>query len=261
MNRKRKLAVTFTLIGITVILLLFVVFSKKPICNEVVIEYEMNDSVSYKINQEIIKKIIFTEYKNIIGLPFNDIDLNRLELKIEENPSIKNAEVYKKISGSMGVRITFRKPIVRIITETYDQFYIDQEGFLMPLSEEGTTRVIPANGNIKFNYSGKKINILNNKDIPKQIKDIYDISSKIATDKFLNAQIEQIFVKSNREYELIPKVGNHIVLLGDVNRLDKKLKYLKHFYIHVLNTQGWRTYSYINLKFENQIVCTKNQVN
>jgi cell division protein FtsQ len=260
MTKRKKIALVSSMTTIVVVILLFVVFSKKPVCNEVIIEYQKADSITYRINQEVIKAILFKEYKNIIGMPFNKIDLNRIESKIEEHPSVENAEVYKKISGVLGVRVLFRTPIVRIITSSDQQFYIDAYGFLMPLSDEGASRVVPANGNIVYKYPGVKINVVGNKDIPQQIKDIYEISKQITADQFLSAQTEQIFVNQKKEYELIPKVGDHVVLLGDINRLDKKLKYLKHFYLNVIQSKGWRTYTAINLKFDNQIVCTKNTI-
>jgi cell division protein FtsQ len=259
MHRKRKIAVILSISLISVVILLFIVFSEKTKCTELNIEYDNIDSTSYRINQEIIKKIIFKQYKNIIGTSFKKIDLNRLESKIEEHPSVENAEVYKKISGVLGIKVTFRKPIVRIITDKESQFYIDKFGFIMPLSDEGSSRVVPANGNIKYQYAGNKINVMNEEKISKVIKDIYNISLKVSEDKFLKAQIEQIFVNSKQEYELIPKVGDHVVLIGDINNLEKKLKYLKHFYLNVIKSQGWRKYKYINLKFDNQIVCTVNE--
>ncbi|MEP7169164.1 MAG: cell division protein FtsQ, partial [Bacteroidota bacterium] len=79
----------------------------------------------------------------------------------------------------------------------------------------------------------------------------------IANDAFWNAQVEQIYVTEQSEIELIPRVGNHRIILGDASQLDEKFNKLMIFYKQGLNNTGWNNYNTINLKFTNQVVCTK----
>jgi cell division protein FtsQ len=65
-------------------------------------------------------------------------------------------------------------------------------------------------------------------------------------------------VNEHQELELIPRVGNHRVLLGDTIDLQDKFRRLMIFYKEGLSKTGWNNYSVINLKFRNQVVCTKN---
>ena len=45
---------------------------------------------------------------------------------------------------------------------------------------------------------------------------------------------------------------------GDnINDVEKKFIKLKTIYLEVLNKVGWDKYAIINLKFDNQVVCTK----
>ena len=76
-------------------------------------------------------------------------------------------------------------------------------------------------------------------------------------DEFWKAQIIQVKVLENGELELIPRVGNHTILLGTTDELELKFKKLKIFYEKGLSKTGWNEYSQINLKFDNQVVCTK----
>ena len=235
----------------------YLFFSDSTICNALEVEI-IGDDIEHIIDEEDIKKIVFKEYKDLLGSTFDSVDLSALEKKIESHPSVKNAEVFKKINGVLAVKLEQKIPIVRVMPLMGSNFYIDKEGSLMPVSNMGSARVPVVNGNIKYIYKGKSITVNNDTSITETLKDIYKIGKKISEDKFLKAQIEQIYVKSNGEYELIPKVGNHIVLLGDAYNYEKKLDYLKHFYINNLKKEGWRSYNYINLKYKNQIVCTKN---
>lgn len=82
-------------------------------------------------------------------------------------------------------------------------------------------------------------------------------------------QIEQINVLPNRGIELVPRVGDHIIYLGNLPEtsavekrelkiqefVNKKMTRLENFYKYGLSQAGWNKYSYINLEFDNQIIC------
>jgi cell division protein FtsQ len=57
--------------------------------------------------------------------------------------------------------------------------------------------------------------------------------------------------------ELIPRLGQHRILLGDTTDLRDKLDRMRTFYLQGLNNTGWDKYELINLKYKNQVVCTK----
>jgi cell division protein FtsQ len=255
---KKKITVISGVAGILLVIILYIIFSESPICKNIEINFEKNSSENL-IDEEDIKNLISAQYKDLIGSPLDNVDLALLENIIEKHPSVKNAEVYKKVDGILAVDVENRIPIVRIIPEKGSHFYIDSEGEFMPVSRTSGSRVLIANGHINFRYENKKINIHTDSLVTNTIKDIWLIASKIAEDNFMKAQAEQLYVTESHEYELIPKVGKHIVMLGDIFNYEKKLMYLKHFYIHVLNKEGWRNYKYINLKYKGQIVCTKNE--
>jgi cell division protein FtsQ len=86
---------------------------------------------------------------------------------------------------------------------------------------------------------------------------IFLLARLIQADKFLEAQTEQIFINEHHEIELVPKIGNQLILLGNSNRMEEKLRKLKAFYTEGIRYNGWETYQSINLKYKNQIVCTK----
>lgn len=61
----------------------------------------------------------------------------------------------------------------------------------------------------------------------------------------------------DKNIELVPRVGDHLVYLGRLDNFEQKLKRLKVFYEKGLNQVGWNKYSRINVEFSNQIICTK----
>ena len=75
--------------------------------------------------------------------------------------------------------------------------------------------------------------------------------------RFLKAQIEQVYVDKTGEFELFPRVGNHIIVFGNAEDIDKKFERLLIFYRNGLSKTGWNKYNVINIKYENQVVCSK----
>ncbi len=90
----------------------------------------------------------------------------------------------------------------------------------------------------------------------------------IRRDDFWASQIVQINIAGDvaaraddwrePQIELIPRAGDHIVLLGELDGTERqRLENLRLFYAEGLWHEGWEKYGYINIKYGNQIVCTK----
>jgi len=180
---------------------------------------------------------------SIVGHAITQLPLYEIEYKIEQQKNIENAEVYIMLDGRLKIDVEQKDPIVRVKSTNQKEFYMDEEGAIFDLSTNYTKRLLVANGNIKDSIDLKTINIL---------------AAHINSDTFLKSQIIQIYIKENKEIELIPRVGNHNILLGNLNGYEEKLKKLKLFYSDGVKQTGWNNYKEINLKFKDQIVCVKN---
>ena len=132
-------------------------------------------------------------------------------------------------------------------------FYIDGKGLKIPLSDNFTSKVLVANGFIDEDFSGK-VDTLSSK----VAKDLYRMAFFIRKDTLWDNQIEQLFVDLKGDIEMVPRVGNHKIILGDADSLQTKFRNLLVFYKKAIPKVGWDTYKTINLKYANQIVCEKN---
>jgi len=90
----------------------------------------------------------------------------------------------------------------------------------------------------------------------KTLKAIYQISKYINTDAFWKAQIQQLFVNTNGDIELIPAVGNQIIIFGDEKNIADKFEKLKIFYKKAEKINAWTKYDTININFKGQVVCS-----
>jgi len=52
-------------------------------------------------------------------------------------------------------------------------------------------------------------------------------------------------------------VGAHIIEFGDINAHEEKFDKLYALYSQGLKREGWNKYIRINLKYKEQVVCTK----
>ena len=224
---------------------------KTLVCSALQVEIEPVQGV-YFITQKDVETKIFSRFENLVGKPVKDIDLHEIEQTIYDLAHVAKAKVYTGIQGKLHAEITQRKPVVRFIYGDGNGFYLDNHGKVLPLSKNYTARVLVVNG--KFSR-----NLLKSKSIEGSplLTSVYNMAMKIREDAFLKSQIQQLYVNENQEFELIPRVGNHIIEFGDDSEMASKLENLKIFYLEGLAYKGWNRYSKVSLKYKDQVVCTK----
>ncbi len=195
-----------------------------------------------------------------VGKRLSEIDLMQLENVLDNIPEVKKSAVSKNLNGNVSINVIQRTPIVRIINANGNQFYLDEDGFQMPLSDNYSARVPVATGYINDPVSRKSVvEIVKNEVLAKTIKsdEVFKLVSFINSSKFWKAQIQQINFNAHNDIELIPTVGNHLIIMGNLENMEGKLNKLKLFYNEGLNHLDWNLYDTINIKYKNQIICTK----
>lgn len=219
----------------------------------------LNSTEKSLINTSDISEIIKRNFGEIKGSPVLGIDIFKLEKMILANPYVSKCEVFQNINGSLVMKAVVREPLVRVISEDGSQFYIDNNGFAMPLNPKKPSHVLIANGNIKEKYfsidkSEQSLAVFPDSSVLRQI---YPVAFHIAADEFLSSFIDQIYVNEKNEMELVPKIGSQLILFGNAEDTKEKLENLKTFYQKVMNQMDWNVYKTINLKYKNQVVCSK----
>ena len=79
----------------------------------------------------------------------------------------------------------------------------------------------------------------------------------IDASEFWKAQVEQIDVTEDGEIRLVPRVGDHLLILGSADDVERKLERLMNFYEKGLDNIGWNKYRSISVAYDNQVVCKK----
>ena len=220
-------------------------------------------AANYFIDKHDVLEIIKENTGEVLGRHMGEIDVREIEKVLEIHSSIKNAEVYKQAGNIVKIRIEQRNPILRVIDKHNKSFYIDDEGFVMSVSKKFTARVPVANGNIAVDWNKLHNNyvhkVIQTKDSTeaKPIYDLFVLSNFISQQPFWSKQIQQIYVNKDGEIEMIPRIGAHIIILGNIKNYENKFRNLRAVYNKAFKAIGWNQYRTINLKFNNQVICTK----
>lgn len=232
-------------------------------CSKVIIDIP-NRSNNFFIEKEDILTLLHDKGVKLVGENIGDIDENKLENLLLMHPSVKSVNIYSTINGIVKININQRTPVLRIINNKNESFYIDEQGKIMPLSTKYSANVLIASGHINLNFTkllAKQKKLIGSRDTNKNVvlNNLNKMASFIYNNKFWKSQIEQIYVKQNGEYILIPRIGSQKIEFGDIKNYKTKFRNLKALYEQGLPKAGWNKYKTINLKYENQVICIKNK--
>ena len=176
-----------------------------------------------------------------VNRPLSGINTHEIKEKIAESDLVSSVTVFKTPSGSIKIEITQKMPILRVFCAR-ESYYVDESGRTMPADYQYATYLPVANGNIEKSLA---------------TTELYKFALFLHKNEFWNNQIEQIYVNTNNEVELIPRIGDHRIILGGFEDFEEKMNNLRLFYEQAIPKIGWEKYEVINLKYKNQIVCTK----
>lgn len=180
-----------------------------------------------------------------------NLEVERMERVLESDPFVKDADVYIDQNNQLHIKIDQREPLVRVLDNNGNNYYLDASGKKMPPSKNFAARVIVATGNIspftpEFREKRKS-----------SLKDLFNITQTLLADEFLASFIQQIHVNNAGEFILVPLIGDQKIVLGSARKLEDKLERLKIFYQQGMPYEGWRKYETINLKYSGQVVCKR----
>ena len=229
----------------------------KAICSKVNIEIA-DDATSGFIDTKVIKKRLQKAGAYPIGKPLNTVNTRAIEEMLRTSPFVKTAECYKTEGGTVYISVTQRMPVIRIKADNGDDYYVDDNDCIMPRSNY-TSDLIIATGSINRRYATTCLSPL---------------GKTIMQNDLWKNLVEQINILPDQNVEIVPRIGNHIVLLGKLPEgidrkkreeaiadfFNHKMERLEKFYRYGLSEVGWNKYSYVNIEFDNQIICRKGKV-
>ncbi len=205
---------------------------------------------NFFIDKKDVEQLLIKATKgNIKGEPIASFKLHELEQMLEHNTWIDEAELYFDNRDVLHITVMEKEPVARIFSTAGNSFYIDSAGRKIPLSDKLSARVPVFTG---FPEK-KKMNAMDST----LLNNVRVTANYIINDPFWMSQVAQIDITPERNFEMVPVVGSHLVKLGDGENIPQKFKRLMIFYKQVLSKTGFDKYKLIDVQYKGQVVVSK----
>jgi cell division protein FtsQ len=236
--------------GILVLLVAAINKRNNKTCSGLKIEFNTKSAGRFVNEKEILSLLTVNGSDKIVGKTIASIDLRKKQKMIEENKWIREAQVFFDNNEVLRISVAERAPVARIFTNLGESFYIDSGGAFLPVPDK-----LPVKVPVFTNYPHPKL-------WPKGtdstlVRQITGLSGFILNDPFWTAQIEQINIKPDKTFEMVPAVGSHLIVFGDGNEIEQKFHRLLVFYREVMTKTGFGKYGKIDLRYKGQVVATR----
>ena len=192
------------------------------------------------VKQETVNKLLIENKKDASSFQKVTLDLNALEKNLNAQEMIEKSDVFVSVDGVLKAVVKQKTPIARFF-DNNSSFYIDYEGNRMPLSTNFTARVPLVSG---------EINKKNNEDLSELLRLIYD-------DAFLKKNIIGIQIMPNGSLKMLNRNFDFQIDFGRTINVERKFKNYKAFFQKAVLDSSLYKYKKIDLRFTEQVVCTK----
>ena len=202
---------------------------------------EFVDENSPFITEQAVNKLLIENNSSVKNIQKDKVDLKELEQNLNNHNMIQKCEVFVTVDGVLKAVVKQKTPVARVFGES-GSFYVDYEGHKMPLSDNFTARVPIISGTI---------NKKNSEDLTKVFRYIYE-------DDFLQKNIIGVEILPDGSLKMMNRNFNYVIDFGKTINVDKKFKNYKAFFQKAVQDSLINNYKTVNLKFTQQVVCTKN---
>ena len=235
--------------GMLTLLIAAIGRQKRDQCKDYTISIKGAQKNLFVDQKDILKVLKETAKGDIKGQKKSTLNLQQMEQVLEKSVWVRDAELYFDNQEVLHVAVTEREPLARIFTVTGKSYYIDEEEKKMPLTDRLSAKV-PV-------FTGFPEKVLSKRD-SSLLHDVKNAATFIFNDPFWMSQVAQIDITAERNFEMIPVIGNHTVLLGNGENIDRKFHRLFIFYKDVLSKTGFDKYKAINVQYAGQVVGIKD---
>jgi len=149
--------------------------------------------------------------------------------------------------------------VIRVINKKGFNYYIDAEGWIIPVNPGHPSRIVIANGSINDGISDLPEGKMHISSLPASspVRNLFKMAIKIDGSPFLKKLITQIWIDKNKELELTPMLGEYTLKFGGFDEMEGKFEKIETFYREGAGKAGWIDYRSVDLRYKNQIICSK----
>lgn len=185
-----------------------------------------------------VREALGQMYPTRKGTKLKEINMVLLEEKLENHPSIKRAEVFSKLEGTLCIRIWQHQPLARVHSQD-QRYYLLAQGAKMPLSPHYAAAVPLITGTLPDTLR------------PQVARFVQYLQDQAYFRDFFTG----IHLAGPHQVRLYPRAFSHEIRLGRLQHYPEKLEKLKLFYQTIYFSSPQKDLQRIDLRFEDQVVC------
>ena len=122
---------------------------------ELVVNY---DGEYPAVKEADIQQMIEDNHIETIGVPLKDVDLEQIAQHLQENPYIEKVNEVRFSSTRLRIVVTLKNILLHVYAQDGSQYFVDENGFMLPFSMVVTENVPIANGKIPDTFvQGKNV--------------------------------------------------------------------------------------------------------
>ncbi len=203
----------------------------------------MDEAGTSFISEPEIQRLLAQYGVRLKGKALDRIDYEAVERIVKRHKLVERAECYACPSDVVCISIWQHVPVLRLINSN-SGCYVDINGKKAGLSSLTAADVMVASGSVHDSST---------------VMSLHKMALLLRNKPEWDAMVEQVYVEPDGEWIVIPRVADVKVEFGRPVNMETKLNRMVVFMRDYLPKMGWNTYSVINLKYDNQIVCTKKE--
>lgn len=206
------------------------------------VEYQFTDSDEVRLIDKASIEYYLTQQKiSPKGQKLADIEICDIERKLNANPYIDSVTCYHTAAGKLCIRITALHPLMHVLANDGDEFYVDANGKVIPAG--GLNTDLPViTGYVTRQFASTKLLAL---------------AQILNEDPYWKQQAQQVNIDQKGNIEIIPAISDQKIILGDNKDISGKLERVRLFYEKGMPKTGWNKYNVVNATYANQIICKK----
>jgi cell division protein FtsQ len=236
-------------LSIVVLCVAAVGFKKNSLCRGIAIELLDNNNSDYYVDIVQVKELLGV-FGDLKKLPTNKINIAALEKAIKNDKWILDANLFFDNNNLLHVNILQRQPIARMFNVDGSSCYLDSAATRLTINK-GAIKRLP----VIANFPTESEELTGSDSV--LLLHVKNISNYIANDSFFSAQIAQINILNNSNFEFIPAIGTHNILFGNGENVASKFNKLFVFYKKAWFQNGCNTYQTLDVRYSNQVVATR----
>ncbi len=252
-QRLKKILSIVILMGLAIAAVVYEEISYNEIkCTGIIVKLDSENEKPLLGKQDINLMVTNQGSDYFLNKPLNEISLHQIEQRVKRIPLVKSCEAHHDFSGKIIISVKEYSPIARILRFTSGESnlrdqYVTQEGRLISTSDLFTPRILVVSGPF-FKDSRRDLRDARGKTL-------LPFLEFINQDEFWKAQIAQVIVAEDGGIVMVPTMGRTYIDFGLPIHIETKFKKLALFYKKIIPNKGWDTYSWIHLKYKNQVIC------